>query len=56
VNAKVGLPTEALDEIESATVGNLRMATERRLVSLNFTSWNRIGEWLRQLGALRAAA
>jgi hypothetical protein len=26
------------------------------LVSLNFTSWNQIGEWLRRLEALRYGA
>jgi hypothetical protein len=26
------------------------------LVSLNFTSWNQIGEWLRRVEALRYAA
>lgn len=29
---------------------------ERRLVSLNFTSWNQIGEWLKRLDAIRSAA
>jgi hypothetical protein len=29
---------------------------ERRLVSQNFASWNRISDWLRQLDGLRSAA
>jgi hypothetical protein len=41
---------------ESASVGNLRIATERRLVSQTFASWNRIAGWLRQIEALRGAA
>jgi hypothetical protein len=28
----------------------------KNLVSLNFTSWNQIGEWLRRVEALRYAA
>jgi hypothetical protein len=34
---------------------SLREYPERRLVSLNFTSWNQIREWLRWVEALRYA-
>ena len=39
-----------------ATVGNLRLNHERRLVDQIFTSWNRTADWLsRVLGLQRAA-
>jgi hypothetical protein len=34
----------------------LRETRERRLVSLTFASWNRVGEWLRRLESLRLVA
>jgi hypothetical protein len=39
-----------------ATVGNLRLPRERRLVDQNSASWNRISEWLRRLDAVCRAA
>ncbi len=39
-----------------ASADSLREESERRLVSLNFASWNLISDWLRRLGALRAVA
>lgn len=39
-----------------ATADNLREKTERRLVSLTFASSNLIGDFLRKIDALRAAA
>ena len=45
-------PTYAL----RATVGNLRLNHERRLVDQNSASWNRVVLWMRQLdGLIRAS-
>jgi hypothetical protein len=57
----VGLPAEAQKRgppslALQASADSLRENQERRLVTLNFTSWNRIAEWLRRLHALNAAA
>lgn len=35
---------------------SLRENRERRLVSLNFTSWNQLDRWLRQVEGLRRVA
>jgi hypothetical protein len=40
----LGLPSEA------------RLKGERRMVTLNFASWNQLDGWLRQVEALRQAA
>jgi hypothetical protein len=39
-----------------ATVGNLRLDHERRLVDQNSASWNRITVWLNRIQALQTAA
>ena len=36
--------------------GTLRPEPERRSVSLNFTSWNQLDRWLREVEGLRRAA
>jgi hypothetical protein len=33
---------------------NLGLNHERRLVAQTFASWNRMGEWLRRLDAIRS--
>ena len=41
---------------QHAMADNLRPARERKVVSLNFASWNQLDEWLRQVEWLRRAA
>ena len=40
----------------AATVDNLRLNHERRLVDQNSASWNHITSWLHRVEALRDAA
>ena len=42
-------------EIPSATTDSLREKLDRRLVSVNFASWNQLNGWLRQVDGRRAA-
>ena len=39
-----------------ATADSLPEKPERRLVTLTFTSWNQLDQWLRQVEELRRAA
>ena len=40
----------------AATVGNLRLDHERRLVAQNSVSWNRLEAWLRNVSGLQQPA
>jgi len=57
-NRALGLPAvarhrAARSAFAKAAADSLREKGQRRLVSLNFASWNPICEWLRRLDALR---
>jgi hypothetical protein len=47
-----GQPSRGWPAVAHATAGS----RERRLVSLNFTSWNQLDAWLRQVDRMRRAA
>ena len=49
-------PAYAPGNTAATPAGSLRENPERRLVSLNFASWNLIGGWLARLDGLRRAA
>ena len=51
-----GRSTYARVEFWRATVDNLRLKPERRLVDLNTASWNQVSSWLVQIRLLQTAA
>jgi hypothetical protein len=45
-----------LPAVTALAVGKLLMPLKRKVVSLNFASWNRLVRWFREIDALRRPA